>query len=84
MFLSLFLILTFFFVVQPLIRWLTTHTVGEAEMLDQLPKTVGELENEYGTGEKLLAFKDEVSRLITEDNDTSVGVVRDWLKENKE
>jgi flagellar M-ring protein FliF len=83
-FLSLFLILTFFFVVQPLIRWMTAHTVGEAEMLDQLPKTVGELENEYGTDEKLLAFKDQVSRLITEDNDASVGVVRDWLKENDE
>ena len=61
-FLSLFLILTFMFVVQPLIRWLTTHTAGEAEILHQLPKTVGELENEY-------------------DSDTSVGVVRDWLKE---
>jgi flagellar M-ring protein FliF len=83
-FLSLFLILTFFFVVQPLIRWLTAHTVGEAEMLDQLPKTVGELENEYGNGEKLPAFKDQVSKLITEDNEASVGVVRDWLKENKE
>ena len=70
--------------VQPLIRWLTAPTVGEDEMLDQLPKTVGELENAYGTDEKLLAFKDEVSKLITEDNDASVGVVRDWLKENKE
>ena len=83
-FLGLFLILTFFFVVQPLIRWLTAPTVGEDEMLDQLPKTVGELEGAYGTDEKLLAFKDEVSKLITEDNDASVGVVRDWLKENKE
>jgi flagellar M-ring protein FliF len=83
-FLSLFLILTFFFVVQPLIRWLTTHTVGEAEMLGQLPKTVGELENEYGTDAKLLAFKDQVSQLITEDNEASVGVVRDWLKEKEE
>jgi flagellar M-ring protein FliF len=83
-FLGLFLILTFFFVVQPLIRWLTTHTVGDAEMLNQLPKTVGELENEYDSDEKLLAFKDQVSKLITEDNDASVGVVRDWLKENEQ
>jgi hypothetical protein len=82
--LTLFLILTFFFVVQPLIRWLTTHTVGEAEMLHQLPRTVGELESEYGADGKLPAFKDQVTQLITQDNDASVGVVRNWLKENKE
>jgi len=80
-FLSLFLILTFMFVVQPVIRWLTTHTAREAEILHQLPKTVGELENEYGPDTKQLAFKDQVSRLISQDNDASVGVVRDWLKE---
>ena len=80
-FLSLFLILTFMFVVQPVIRWLTTHTAREAEILHQLPKTVGELENDYGPDTKQLAFKDQVSRLISQDNDASVGVVRDWLKE---
>ena len=80
-FLSLFLILTFMFVVQPVIRWLTTHTAREAEILHQLPKTVGELENESGPDTKQLAFKDQVSRLISQDNDASVGVVRDWLKE---
>ena len=67
--------------VQPLIRWLTTHTAAEAEILHQLPKTVGELESEYGSDAKQLAFKDQVSQLISQDNDTSVGVVRDWLKE---
>jgi len=80
-FLSLFLILTFLFVVQPLIRWLTSHTAGDAEILPQLPKTVGELENEYSTNAKQLTFKDQVSQLIARDNDASVGVVRDWLKE---
>jgi len=80
-FLSLFLILTFFFVAQPLIRWLTTHTAGDAEILHQLPKTVGELENEYGTDPKRLTFKDQMSQLITRDNDASVGAMRDWLKE---
>jgi flagellar M-ring protein FliF len=80
-FLSLFLILTFFFVVQPLIKWLTTHTAGDAEILHQLPKTVGELENEYGTDANQLTFKDQISQLITRDNDASVGAMRDWLKE---
>ena len=80
-FLSLFLFLSFVFVVKPLIKWLTAQTAGEAEILRQLPKTVGELENEYGADPKQLAFKDEISQLITRDNDASVGVMRDWLKE---
>ena len=80
-FLSLFLFLTFSFVVKPLIRWLTTQTAGDAEILGQLPRTVGELEGEYGANPKQLAFKDEISQLITSDNEASVGVMRDWLKE---
>jgi flagellar M-ring protein FliF len=80
-FLSLFLILTFFFVVQPLIRWLTTHTIADAEILHQLPKTVGELENDYGTDPKRLTFKDQASRVVANDSEASVGVMRDWLKE---
>jgi flagellar M-ring protein FliF len=80
-FLSLFLILTFIFVVQPLIRWLTAHTGTDAEILDQLPKTVGELEEDYGADPKRLTFKDQVSQLVASDNEASVGAVRDWLKE---
>ena len=80
-FLSLFLILSFMFVVKPLIKWLTAHTAGDTEILGQLPKTVGELENEHGADPKLLAFKDEISQLITSENEASVGVMRDWLKE---
>jgi flagellar M-ring protein FliF len=80
-FLSLFLFLTFIFVVQPLIRWLTAHTAADAEILGQLPKTVGELENDYGADPKRLTFKDQVSQLVASDNEASVGAVRDWLKE---
>ncbi len=80
-FLSLFLLLSFMFVVKPLIKWLTSHTTGETEILGQLPKTVGELESEYGADPKQLAFTDEISQLITRDNDASVDVMRDWLKE---
>lgn len=80
-FLSLFLILTFIFVVKPLIKWLTAHTTGNAELLNQLPKTVGEIENEYGNDRQRLTFKDQASQLISNDNEASVGVVRDWLKE---
>ncbi|MBW2486764.1 MAG: hypothetical protein JRE72_05025, partial [Deltaproteobacteria bacterium] len=80
-FLSLFLCLTFLFVVKPLIKWLTGRADGDIELLDQLPKTVGELENT--TDPKLLAFKDQISQLITQDSEASLGVMRDWLKEEE-
>jgi flagellar M-ring protein FliF len=80
-FLSLFLFLTFMFVVKPLITWLTAQTAGDSEILGQLPRTVGELEGEYAADPKLLAFRDEISKLIASDNEASVGVMRDWLKE---
>lgn len=80
-FLSLFLLLSFIFVVKPLIKWLTAHTTGDSELLYQLPKTVGEIENQNGEDHKGLTFKDQASQLISSDNEASVGAMRDWLKE---
>ncbi len=80
-FLSLFLILSFIFVVKPLIKWLTAHTTGDGELLHQLPKTVGEIENLNGEDHKRSTFKDQASRLIIHDNEASVGAMRDWLRE---
>lgn len=80
-FLSLFLFLSFIFVVKPLIKWLTAHTTGDGELLHQLPKTVGEIENLDGEDNKRLTFKDQASQLIINDNEASVGAMRDWLKE---
>ena len=80
-FLSLFLILSFIFVVKPLIKWLTAHTTGDTELLYQLPRTVGEIEAQDGADPKQLTIADQVSQLISDDNEASVGVMRDWLKE---
>ena len=80
-FLSLFLLLSFMFVVKPLIKWLTAHTSGDGELLHQLPKTVGEIENLNGEDQKSLTFKDQASQLILNDNEASVGAMRNWLKE---
>jgi flagellar M-ring protein FliF len=80
-FLGLFLFLSFIFIVQPLVKWLTEHSIGEMEIIKQLPKTVGEIESEYDNGENRLSFRDQASRLITSDNESSLGVMRDWLKE---
>ena len=80
-FFGLFLFFSFVFVVKPLVRWLTDQSLAEMELVRQLPKTVGELESEYEGGRKHLTFTDQVSELVSTDNETSVGVMRDWLKE---
>jgi flagellar M-ring protein FliF len=80
-FFGLFLFLSFVFIIRPLIRWLTDQSPAEMAMLKQLPKTVGELEGEYGNVTKHLTFTNQASQLVASDNDASVGVMRDWLKE---
>jgi flagellar M-ring protein FliF len=80
-FFGLFLLLSFTFVVKPLVRWLADNTDNEMEIIKQLPKTVGEIENEFGGGSRQLTFTDQASQLVASDNETSVEVMRDWLKE---
>jgi flagellar M-ring protein FliF len=80
-FLSLFLILSFLFIVRPLIRWLTEHTLGDRELLTQLPRPLSEIEHDYAGNVKHLPFRDQISDLIASDNEASLGVMRDWLQE---
>jgi flagellar M-ring protein FliF len=81
-FLSLFLILSFLFFVRPLVRWLTEYSFGDLEMFKQLPRTVGELEGQYDPNAQKLTFREQASQLIASENEASMGVVRDWIKEN--
>jgi flagellar M-ring protein FliF len=80
-FLCLFLILSFLFFVRPLVRWLTEYSFGDLEMFKQLPRTVGELEGEFDPTAQRLTFRDQASRMISSDNEASMGVMRDWIKE---
>jgi flagellar M-ring protein FliF len=80
-FFGLFLLLSFVFIIKPLVRWLTDQSLAEMEMVKQLPKTVAELESDYGASSPQLTFTDRASQLVASDNEASVGVMRDWLKE---
>ena len=80
-FLSLFLILSFMFFVKPLVRWLTEYSFGDMQMFKQLPKTVGELESEFDPAAKNLIFKDQATQLVASDQEASLGVMRDWIKD---
>ena len=81
-FLSLFLILSFLFFVRPLVRWLTEYSLGDLQLFKQLPRTVGELEGQFDPNAQQVSFKDKASQLITSENEASIGVMRDWIKEN--
>lgn len=85
-FLSLFLVLSFLFFVRPLVRWLTDYSFGDLKIFKQLPRTVGELENDFDQiahpTRAGLKFRDQASQLITSDSEASVGVMRDWIKES--
>jgi flagellar M-ring protein FliF len=77
---GLFLLLTFMFFVKPLVRWLFERSLGEAEIVNQLPKTVRQLEHEL-KGVKSLPSVDQASMLIANDSDASLGVMRNWIRE---
>ena len=51
---AIFVLLSFIFVIRPLVRWLTAGSMGDVEILKQLPMTVGEIER--GTGKKIRGF----------------------------
>jgi len=73
-------LLTFLFFVRPLVRWLTENSAAAIDIVPQLPKTVGELEQEL-SGAKRLPSLDQASMLIASDSDASVGVMRNWIRE---
>ncbi|MCF8143257.1 MAG: flagellar M-ring protein FliF [Deltaproteobacteria bacterium] len=79
-FLVTLLFCIFLFVVRPLLRWLTAGTEPKQRMLVQLPKTLSEIENEYGTSP---SSKDKAVNLIASDEENSLKLVRRWLSEEK-
>lgn len=71
------LLFIFLFVIRPLLRWVTANTAVKQDMLVRLPKTVSEMENEYGSGHQ--PHKDEALQLISSDEEQSLKLMRNWL-----
>ena len=78
---GLFIVMSFLFLVRPLIRWLTADSPSNGEIIRQLPKTVGELEGEYSGGTGQVSFMDQARQMIESDGQNSVGVMKAWLKQ---
>ena len=68
------------FVVRPLVHWLTTNTGGNTEILNRLPKTIQEIEQEYQPAAKSLPNRARALEMITKDSDKSAQVMQEWLK----
>jgi flagellar M-ring protein FliF len=78
--LGVFFLFAFLFVVRPLVRWLTSASVGDTDMLKQLPMTIDQIERGYGEGIKSLPFSDQASQLIAKDSQNAIQLMRnEWL-----
>ena len=76
-----FLLLSFLFVVRPLVRWLTATPAGGGEMLKQLPMTVEEIERGYGEGTYSLPFRDKAKNMLLGEDEASLTIAKEWLSE---
>ncbi len=80
------MVLTFIFVIRPMIQWLTTDAPRNMDLLGSFPRTVNELEKEYGAGEgesasMSLPLADQLSQLALADNQAFIEVLREWMKQ---
>lgn len=78
---GLILILMFLLVIRPLIKWLTSASAENISVLQQLPKTLREVENEYAYGTNSLGFRDKALNMIKNDSEKSAQFMKTWLKE---
>lgn len=78
---ALFILLTFVFIVRPLILWLTDSGRHTGELFQQLPKTVNELEGEYlkVPQDRLQAY--QAQQLAASDQSTALEIMREWLSQ---
>ncbi len=76
---GVFLVLTFMIVIRPIVRWLTGAGRGEMEFISHLPKTVGEIEQEYG-GSNALPYREKVVQMVKGDSEATLQVLRKWME----
>jgi flagellar M-ring protein FliF len=79
---AVFMVLTFIFIIRPLIQWLTGESQKDAELIGQLPRTINEIEGEYVTSPGELPISHQLSQLAIQDNQAFVEVLREWMKQS--
>jgi flagellar M-ring protein FliF len=79
---ALIFMFAFLFILRPLIQWITSGPGSDMELLQQLPKTVGEIEQEYDVKGSRLPFMDQATQMIRQDQNSSMKLMNNWLKES--
>jgi len=80
----LFLLLTFVFVIRPLIQWITGEKrKADASLIGELPKTIQEIENDYTGANRSLPMMEKASQFLLSDNPATVQLLREWLKQEQ-
>jgi flagellar M-ring protein FliF len=74
-----FLVFSYLIVIKPLIAWLTSTSVEDYELIEQLPKTIAELEKQYDGTE--LPYTKQAAQLISNNQDGTAQLMQTWLKE---
>jgi len=80
-FAALFIFIMFLVIVRPIVSWITSTTINERELIDQLPKTVNEIENEMNANIKQISYQDRANKIM-KNNQSSVELLRQWLTES--
>jgi flagellar M-ring protein FliF len=78
---GLFVAFTFIFVIRPLTRWLTDTPWEDVELLEHLPRTIAEIEKQYGQKDQYAQIVNQASQMITNKQDDSARLLEQWLKE---
>ncbi|MDY6949910.1 MAG: flagellar basal-body MS-ring/collar protein FliF [Thermodesulfobacteriota bacterium] len=80
--LVLFVLLSYLFVVRPLVQWLTSTNLAGAHGLAQLPGATGQPEGAHAQAIKTLPLQNQLLQMMSADKQGSVDALRSWLKES--
>jgi flagellar M-ring protein FliF len=79
---GLFILLTFIYVIRPIIRWLTDTSWEDVELLEHLPKTIAEIERQYmDKDESQSPMVSQAAQIIQSNQADSTQLVQQWLNE---
>jgi flagellar M-ring protein FliF len=80
---GIFILLTFNYVIRPLIRWLTDTSWEDVELLEHLPKTIAEIERQYMNKEQEQSpLVSQAAQIIQNNQSDSTQLVQQWLNES--
>lgn len=77
---GIFVLITFVYVIRPLINWLTETAWEDVDLLEHLPRTLSEIEGQYASKGGIDYVQQAASMIKSNQNDTG-RLMQQWLKE---